>query len=237
MANMLKSDGRIRLKKEVSLLLLFPFFHFARRQSKQWLESKRQQKWCKRSGWSARVWRADPAAAAVWEKREGSQRVLCGTPPSEHSMRSTHTIRSVQSLVCVAPGLPPQTLVTAADRDPGLGAARTHSLAPIFPHGHGQPQWVLRRRHVISTHMLKALWNQEKKMWRERCIDILVAECPSCALSQWRRLEQITYPIMPSETRRRLCAMQGWRWMLAGFVYFLCTFPTFLLYFVLWLVY
>uniref|UniRef100_A0A9J7XFH2 Dishevelled segment polarity protein 3b n=2 Tax=Cyprinus carpio TaxID=7962 RepID=A0A9J7XFH2_CYPCA len=56
------------------------------------------------------------------EKREKAPSERSAAPPSEHSVRSSHTIRSVQSLVCGAPGLPPQPqtqpLVTAAPGSP-----------------------------------------------------------------------------------------------------------------------
>uniref|UniRef100_A0A8C1VNQ4 Dishevelled segment polarity protein 3b n=1 Tax=Cyprinus carpio TaxID=7962 RepID=A0A8C1VNQ4_CYPCA len=56
------------------------------------------------------------------EKREKAPSECSAAPPSEHSVRSSHTIRSVQSLVCGAPGLPPQPqtqpLVTAAPGSP-----------------------------------------------------------------------------------------------------------------------
>uniref|UniRef100_A0A671RK45 Segment polarity protein dishevelled homolog DVL-3-like n=1 Tax=Sinocyclocheilus anshuiensis TaxID=1608454 RepID=A0A671RK45_9TELE len=56
------------------------------------------------------------------EKREKAPSERSAVPPSEHSVRSSHTIRSVQSLVCGAPGLPPQPqtqpLVTAAPGSP-----------------------------------------------------------------------------------------------------------------------
>ncbi|XP_052437871.1 segment polarity protein dishevelled homolog DVL-3 [Carassius gibelio] len=56
------------------------------------------------------------------EKREKAPSECSAAPPSEHSVRSSHTIRSVQSLVCAAPGLPPQPqtqpLVTAAPGSP-----------------------------------------------------------------------------------------------------------------------
>lgn len=58
------------------------------------------------------------------EKREKAPSECSMAPPSEHSVHSSHTIRSVQSLVCGAPGLPPQpqtqtqTLVTAAPGSP-----------------------------------------------------------------------------------------------------------------------
>uniref|UniRef100_A0A9J8D2J4 Dishevelled segment polarity protein 3b n=2 Tax=Cyprinus carpio TaxID=7962 RepID=A0A9J8D2J4_CYPCA len=54
------------------------------------------------------------------EKREKAPSEHSVVPPSEHSVRSSHTIRSVQSLVCGAPGLPPQpqTPSTAAPGSP-----------------------------------------------------------------------------------------------------------------------
>uniref|UniRef100_A0A671LPM2 Segment polarity protein dishevelled homolog DVL-3-like n=1 Tax=Sinocyclocheilus anshuiensis TaxID=1608454 RepID=A0A671LPM2_9TELE len=56
------------------------------------------------------------------EKREKAPSERSAAAPSEHSMRSSHTIRSVQSLVCGAPGLPPQpqpqTPSTAAPGSP-----------------------------------------------------------------------------------------------------------------------
>ncbi|KAI2653874.1 hypothetical protein H4Q32_014236 [Labeo rohita] len=54
------------------------------------------------------------------EKREKAPSERSAAAPSEHSVRSSHTIRSVQSLVCGAPGLPPQpqTPVTAAPGSP-----------------------------------------------------------------------------------------------------------------------
>ncbi|XP_043072420.1 segment polarity protein dishevelled homolog DVL-3 isoform X2 [Puntigrus tetrazona] len=56
------------------------------------------------------------------EKREKAPSERSAAAPSEHSARSSHTIRSVQSLVCAAPGLPPQPqtqpLVTAAPGSP-----------------------------------------------------------------------------------------------------------------------
>uniref|UniRef100_A0A673H6Q6 Dishevelled segment polarity protein 3b n=1 Tax=Sinocyclocheilus rhinocerous TaxID=307959 RepID=A0A673H6Q6_9TELE len=56
------------------------------------------------------------------EKREKAPSERSAAAPSEHSVRSSHTIRSVQSLVCGAPGLPPQpqpqTPSTAAPGSP-----------------------------------------------------------------------------------------------------------------------
>uniref|UniRef100_A0A8C1TJC1 Dishevelled segment polarity protein 3b n=1 Tax=Cyprinus carpio TaxID=7962 RepID=A0A8C1TJC1_CYPCA len=54
------------------------------------------------------------------EKREKAPSECSAAPPSEHSVRSSHTIRSVQSLVCGAPGLPPQPQIpsTAAPGSP-----------------------------------------------------------------------------------------------------------------------
>uniref|UniRef100_A0A8C2H9L3 Dishevelled segment polarity protein 3b n=1 Tax=Cyprinus carpio TaxID=7962 RepID=A0A8C2H9L3_CYPCA len=54
------------------------------------------------------------------EKREKAPSEHSVVPPSEHSVRSSHTIRSVQSLVCGAPGLPPQPQIpsTAAPGSP-----------------------------------------------------------------------------------------------------------------------
>uniref|UniRef100_A0A671RJR1 Segment polarity protein dishevelled homolog DVL-3-like n=1 Tax=Sinocyclocheilus anshuiensis TaxID=1608454 RepID=A0A671RJR1_9TELE len=62
------------------------------------------------------------AAAGTQESGEKAPSERSAVPPSEHSVRSSHTIRSVQSLVCGAPGLPPQPqtqpLVTAAPGSP-----------------------------------------------------------------------------------------------------------------------
>ncbi|XP_016149993.1 segment polarity protein dishevelled homolog DVL-3-like [Sinocyclocheilus grahami] len=56
------------------------------------------------------------------EKKEKAPSERSAAAPSEHSVRSSHTIRSVQSLVCGAPGLPPQsqpqTPSTAAPASP-----------------------------------------------------------------------------------------------------------------------
>ncbi|KAL1256344.1 hypothetical protein QQF64_011889 [Cirrhinus molitorella] len=54
------------------------------------------------------------------EKREKAPSERSAAALSEHSVRSSHTIRSVQSLVCGAPGLPPQpqTPVTAVPGSP-----------------------------------------------------------------------------------------------------------------------
>ncbi len=130
--------------------------------------------------------------------------------------------------MCVAPGPPSTDTRNSSGPRPGLGAARTHSLAPIFPHGHGQPQWVLRRRHVMSTHMLKALWNQEKKMWRERCIDILVAECPSCALSSVKKTgtDHVSHHAL-RDPKKTLCDAG----MKVNACWFLCTFYVLFLHF------
>uniref|UniRef100_A0A8C1P953 Dishevelled segment polarity protein 3b n=1 Tax=Cyprinus carpio TaxID=7962 RepID=A0A8C1P953_CYPCA len=71
-----------------------------------------------RSSGSNRSGSKNDANAAAGTQESGGR--SGSVPPSEHSVRSSHTIRSVQSLVCGAPGLPPQpqTPSTAAPGSP-----------------------------------------------------------------------------------------------------------------------
>uniref|UniRef100_A0A8C1G643 Dishevelled segment polarity protein 3b n=1 Tax=Cyprinus carpio TaxID=7962 RepID=A0A8C1G643_CYPCA len=72
-----------------------------------------------RSSGSNRSGSKNDANAAAGTQESGGR---SGSGSDEHSVRSSHTIRSVQSLVCGAPGLPPQPqtqpLVTAAPGSP-----------------------------------------------------------------------------------------------------------------------
>lgn len=198
------------------------------------------------------------------EKREKAPSERSAAPPSEHSVRSSHTIRSThshaQSLVCVPPGLPPQTPSAAApgsppDRDlssvpPELTASRqsfrmamgnpSEFFVDVMWCASGDPEGRLNmRRHVKSRK--KDEEEDQKEMhwhfswWSAPSVPPNVPPV-SCGLHflQWRRPEQITHPIMPSETGVLWVMVtlwdavmkSEWSWMLAGFcvlfMYFIC---------------
>lgn len=198
------------------------------------------------------------------EKREKAPSERSAAPPSEHSVRSSHTIRSThshaQSLVCVPPGLPPQTPSAAApgsppDRDlssvpPELTASRqsfrmamgnpSEFFVDVMWCASGDPEGRLNMRRHVKSRKKDGEEDQKEMHWHFSwwSAPSVPPNVPpvSCGLHflQWRRLEQITYPIMPSETGVLWVMVtlwdavmkSEWSWMLAGFcvlfMYFTC---------------
>ncbi len=164
--NMLKSDGRIRLKRKSPFFYFLSFISLAGSRSSGSNRSGSKNDANVAAGTQESGGRSGSGSES--EKRERLPASALRRPLANTACVA-HTIRSVQSLVCVAPGLPPQTVVTAGPR-PGLGGPNSQPHANLSAWPWANPSEFFVDVMVMSTHMLKALWNQEKKMWRERCI-------------------------------------------------------------------